>query len=167
MLTLLVLGANSADHASLYGVNGVQIWTEKDCQGIPASMVFNDTTLASNISNRCVSQSFRLLRPLQGKEQFDISITPGLGSDNKDYGINGLGCTSFVKSYFAINGTKGCHNTPPFTCHRLWVNSDLEPDLEGPIHYSTPLHTWPLMIPSSCYDTFKFKTAEGRRDRKV
>jgi hypothetical protein len=133
------------------GINGITIWTERDCQGVPASTIFNGTTMAHNISNACLSQSFKLARPLQGQEQLDISITLQPHSWSSTW-VNNQSCTSFIQSYFPINGSDDCHNTPPFTCHRLWINNGLSSELSGPFASSVASlpSTWLSETPSSC-----------------
>jgi hypothetical protein len=133
------------------GINGITIWTERDCQGVPASTIFNDTTIAQNISNACLSQSFRLARPLQGQEQLDISITLQ-PHPWRSVLVNKQTCTSFIQSYFPINGSDDCHNTPPFTCHRLWINNGLPLELSRPFDSSRASlpSTWSSDTPSSC-----------------
>ncbi|KAL2801516.1 hypothetical protein BJX63DRAFT_417230 [Aspergillus granulosus] len=146
LVTRHISGMNSA------GINGITIWTERDCQGVPASTIFNGTTISQNISNACLSQSFKLARPLQGQEQFDISITlqPDLW---RSFSVNNQSCTSFIQSYFPTNGSDDCHNTPPFTCHRLWINDGLPLELSGPVVSSASSlpSTWSSDTPSSCY----------------
>ncbi|KAL4923025.1 uncharacterized protein BDV17DRAFT_297398 [Aspergillus undulatus] len=140
---------------SPHRMNGMIMWTERDCKGIPASTIFDITNFAKNISNACLSRSFEILRPLQGEEQLDISLAqkPGLWqSKNDQLGLDSLPCTDFIQSYFPLNGSGGCYNTPPFTCHRLWKNSGLADDLRAPEKFQnwtlpSPL---PLLIPSSC-----------------
>ncbi|KAL4927725.1 uncharacterized protein BDV17DRAFT_265646 [Aspergillus undulatus] len=149
------ISEDAGNYLDLYGVNGIMLWTEPNCQGIPASTIFNDTTLGQNISNACISQSFKLLRPLHGEEQLDISIAPQLDlwtSIEGQSSANSLGCTSFIQSYFPMNESGGCHNTPPFTCHRLWINSGLSLSLRGPLASSTlsSSQVWPLIVPPSC-----------------
>lgn len=131
------------------------MWTEPDCKGIPASTILDHTNFAKNISNICLSRSFKLFRPLQGQEQLDISITQKLSlwhSNNDQLSMDGLSCTDFIQSYFPLNGSGNCYNTLPFTCHRLWENSGLADDLKAPEEFRTwslpsPL---PLLIHSSC-----------------
>ncbi|KAL4912618.1 hypothetical protein BDW62DRAFT_216220 [Aspergillus aurantiobrunneus] len=155
---LLVIPAASHDADLLpnpHGINGIMLWTEPDCQGIPASTIFNETNLAKNISNACLSRSFKLFRPLQGYEQLDISISQQLGSwypYEDQLSVHSLPCTSFIQSYFPINGSNHCYNTPPFTCHRLWVNDGLPLDLRAPAASSNFVlpPSFPLITPSSC-----------------
>lgn len=143
------------DYASdPYAVNGIIAWTEPNCKGIAASTIFNGSTLAKNISNVCLARSFQLLRPLQNQEQLDISITqePSLWYPSES-GVNSLSCTCFIQSYFAVNGSGSCHNTPPFTCHRMWINYGLDPTLRGS-NLSTRwafLSILPTIIPSACF----------------
>lgn len=137
-----------------YTVNGIIAWTEPNCQGIAASTIFNGSTLAKNISNVCLARSFQLLRPLQGQEQLDISITqePSLWHPY-ERGVNSLPCTSFIQSYFPINGSDRCYNTSPFTCHRMWINYGLDPALRVSKLSTTWafLSTLPTIIPSACF----------------
>jgi hypothetical protein len=67
-------------------------------------------------------------RPLQGKEQLDISVTREFEtriSDKDQLSFNSSSCEQFQQSYSAFNGSTDCHNTPVFTCHRLWFNPGL------------------------------------------
>lgn len=137
-------------------INGIITWTEPNCQGTAALSIFNGTTLSRNISNACLSLSFELLRPLQDQEQLDISISHDLDSWYPYEGqssTKSLSCTSFIQSYFPVNETEGCHNTPPFTCHRLWINHGLNSALRGPKIFKSwnlpsPL---PTTVPSACF----------------
>jgi hypothetical protein len=89
---------------------------------------FEPEAIAKNISNYYISQSFRLSRPLEGQEQLDFSLAanPGSWYTNKDqFSEESSSCNSFLLSYFAWNGSASCHNTPLFTCHRLWINPGL------------------------------------------
>lgn len=139
-----------------FEINGIITWTEPDCQGVAASTIFNGSTMFKNMTNACLSRSFKLLRPLQGQEQLDISIAqePDLrhSYDHQSF-MNDLSCTSFIQSYFPVNETEGCRNTPPFTCHRLWVNYGLSPVLRGP----KPSKSWmlpsplPTILPYTCF----------------
>ncbi|KAL4745853.1 uncharacterized protein BDW70DRAFT_154566 [Aspergillus foveolatus] len=158
ILGFLTVCAASLGHSSPlnpHGINGMMMWTERDCKGVPASTIFDNANFAKNISNICLSRSFKLLRPLQGQEQLDISITQKLGlwhSNNDQLSMNSLSCTDFIQSYFPLNGSGDCYNTPPFTCHRLWENSGLAEDLKAPeavSNWSLP-SPLPLLIPSSC-----------------
>ncbi|KAE8155413.1 hypothetical protein BDV40DRAFT_294341 [Aspergillus tamarii] len=106
-------------------------WDSPNCQGNPAFTVFSDAVLSRNISNIQVSRSFKLNRTLEGQEQLDISITNDLITwrPNQDQlSPNSSSCTTFWQTYYASNGSKECHNTPPFTCHRLWNNPGLPYD---------------------------------------
>jgi hypothetical protein len=142
---------------NMYSNNGIMLWTEPDCKGIVASTIFNGSALGKNISNTCIARSFRLRRPLYGQEQLDISILGQANSWNQRTNQNlgdDLACTSFIQSYFAVNGSGGCFNTPRFTCHRLWMNDGLSSDLEGLVAPSLALFSsspFPLITPSSCY----------------
>jgi hypothetical protein len=93
-----------------------------------AITTFDKIGFARNVSNAHVSRSFTLSRPLQGQEQLDISVARVLETwfSNKDHlSFNSSSCDHFQQSYFALNGSTGCHNTPIFTCHRLWINPGL------------------------------------------
>ncbi|KAI2742753.1 hypothetical protein DTO013F2_8429 [Penicillium roqueforti] len=100
-----------------------------NCQGAGAGFtVFNDSVLTLNLPNFFVSRSFRLSRTLEGQEQLDISVALNYATwySNKDQlSPNSSACTNFWRSYYAVNGSTGCHNTSPFTCHRLWNNPGL------------------------------------------
>jgi hypothetical protein len=132
-----------------YGTNGIVYWTEPNCKGTAATTVFDSITSARNITNICISQSYSLFRRLQGQEQLDISITQDPLSWNTS---DQLSCTDFIQSYFAVNQTQSCYNTPPFTCHRFWVNQGLPPELSGQV---LP-ESWkispipPMTTPSTC-----------------
>ncbi|KAL4960583.1 uncharacterized protein BDV14DRAFT_182325 [Aspergillus stella-maris] len=156
-LLIFFLGTATAEDAGSYldsyGVNGMMLWTEPNCHGIPASTIFDDTTVGQNISNACVTQSFKLLRPLHGEEQLDISIAPQLDLWDAVEGqslANNIGCTSFIQSYFPVNESTGCYNTPPFTCHRLWINHGLSSNFRGLMTSASVPSPWPQIIPSSC-----------------
>lgn len=160
-------------HTTAYGmshtpvpseINGIITFTEPNCQGIAALTIFNGTTLSKNISNACLSQSFELLRPLQDQEQLDISITQDLDLWYEGQSsMKSLSCTSFIQSYFPVNKSEGCHNTPPFTCHRLWINHGLKSELRGPKVFKTwtlpsPL---PTIVPSACFAPSSGTTISG------
>jgi hypothetical protein len=107
----------------------IETWKGQDCQGAGACFtIFNDSVLALNISNVFVSRSFRLNRTLEGQEQLDLSVTNDYAtwySDKDQLSPNSSSCTEFWRSYYAANGSTACHNTSPFTCHRLWNNPGL------------------------------------------
>ncbi|KAJ5111806.1 hypothetical protein NUU61_001436 [Penicillium alfredii] len=103
-------------------------WDGPNCQGVLAWTTFTDSVFARNISNFQVCRSFRLNRTLRGQEQLDISVANDRSAwyPNKDQlSANSSSCTDFWQSYYATNGSTACHNTPPFTCHRLWNNPGL------------------------------------------
>lgn len=80
------------------------------------------------MSTALVTRSFRLNRTLEEQEQLDISVTDDYSSwyPDKELGLhNSSSCTTFLQSYYATNGSTACHNTPPFTCYRLWNNPGL------------------------------------------
>ncbi|KAL4781051.1 hypothetical protein BJX76DRAFT_350471 [Aspergillus varians] len=138
-----------------HAINGMVLWTDSDCRGIPASTIFNFTTFAQNISNTCVSRSFSLFRPLRGEEQLDILVIQEPGATYSNTLLNNLACTDFIQSYFPINESKSCYNTPPFTCHRLWSN----PGLAEELRMTELFKNWtlpsllPVFVPSSCSQT--------------
>lgn len=106
----------------------LRAWTESNCQGEIAFTTFDNISFARNISNAYVSRSFKISRPLQGQEQLDISVARELEtwfSDKDQLSSNSSSCDHFQQSYFAFNGSTDCHNTPDFTCHRLWINPGL------------------------------------------
>ncbi|OQE68330.1 hypothetical protein PENNAL_c0155G02305, partial [Penicillium nalgiovense] len=87
----------------------IETWVGPHCQGAGGCFtIFNDSVLALNLSNFSISRSFRLNRTLEAQEQLGLSVT-------NDYGT----------CYYAVNGSTACHNTSPFTCHRLWNNPGL------------------------------------------
>ncbi|KAL4935872.1 hypothetical protein BDV06DRAFT_206060 [Aspergillus oleicola] len=95
----MAISEDAGDYLGSYGINGMMLWTEPNCHGIPASTIFNNTTLGQNISNTCLSQSFKLLRPLYREEQLDISIAPQpdlWAAIESQLLANNLGCTSFI-----------------------------------------------------------------------
>jgi hypothetical protein len=103
-------------------------WEKLNCIGDFGVTAFTDSVLARNISNAIVSRSFRLNRTLIQQEQLDISITNNVTSwfSNKDQlSYESSSCSNFWQTYYAVNGTTSCYNTPPFTCHRLWNNPGL------------------------------------------
>jgi hypothetical protein len=164
-ILVLVLSVTQAtsyidDHSqNTYSTNGIILWTDPDCKGIIASTIFDDSTLGKNVSNPCIARSFRLRRPLYDQEQLDISILGNSNSWNQQSDEelgDDLSCTSFIQSYFPINGSGGCYNTPPFTCHRLWINNGLLSNLKGPVVPSSSFASsspFPLITPSSCHKT--------------
>ena len=106
----------------------LEAWDQQNCQGNSAWTKFDNHVLARNLSNAQVSHSFKLNRTLEGKEQLDISVTNRFNSwypDKDQLSANSSSCTNFWQSYYATNGSTACHNTPPFTCHRLWNNPGL------------------------------------------
>jgi hypothetical protein len=81
------------------------------------------------MSNIVIARSFRLNRTLENQEQLDISVASNFAAwypDRYEYSHNGFSCTNFLQSYYAMNGSTSCYNTPPFTCHRLWNNPGLQ-----------------------------------------
>ncbi|KAJ6027402.1 hypothetical protein N7460_012219 [Penicillium canescens] len=103
-------------------------WTQLNCKGDFGVTQFTDSVLARNISNGYVSRSFQLNRTLTHQEQLDISVTDNFTSwySNKDQlSYESSSCSSFWQTYYAMNGSTSCYNTPPFTCHRLWNNPGL------------------------------------------
>ncbi|KAL2826579.1 hypothetical protein BJY01DRAFT_255934 [Aspergillus pseudoustus] len=71
--------------------------------------------------------SFRLSRPLRGKEQLDISGPEKLGewitSGNHP---RDKACAKFQRSFFAQGSTTNCQNMDrPFTCANIWTNPGL------------------------------------------
>lgn len=114
----------------LYAPLHLLAWARPDCQGSPAWTDFDDISFARNVSNIFVARSFRLNRTLEGQEQLDISVTSNYSTwypDKDQMSYNSSSCTAFWQSYYASNGSTACHNTPPFTCHRLWNNPGLPP----------------------------------------
>lgn len=113
-----------------------------------------------NVSNPFVAHSFRLVgRGLVGKEQLDLSIAL-----NESYST-GLDlftaespyCTHFLRSYTGLNGSMDCHDVPPFTCQRLWINRGLPAVSLLPYDRSTMVsdltcRTIPL-LPNSAWPT--------------
>lgn len=113
---------------SLYAPLQLEAWDQLNCQGNKGITVFSNQALSRNISNCQISRSFKLNRTLEGQEQLDISTTREFSSwyPNKDQlSVNSSSCTEFWQSYYAVNSSTVCHNTPPFTCHRLWNNQGL------------------------------------------
>ncbi|OGE46910.1 hypothetical protein PENARI_c091G01411 [Penicillium arizonense] len=103
-------------------------WTQLNCTGDFGVTQFTDSVLARNISNAYISRSLQLNRSLTQQEQLDISVTSNFNSwySNKDQlYYNSASCSNFWQTYYAVNGTTACYNTPPFTCHRLWNNPGL------------------------------------------
>ncbi|RDH26893.1 hypothetical protein BDQ94DRAFT_164089 [Aspergillus welwitschiae] len=103
-------------------------WDKPNCRGTISWTIFDEISFARNISNFFVAHSFRLNRTLERQEQLDISVTSNFAtwySDKDQLSYNSSSCTTFWQSYYAINGSIACHNTPPFTCHRLWNNPGL------------------------------------------
>jgi len=106
----------------------LEAWEQSNCHGTLGITVFSDGVFSRNISNYQVSRSFSLNRTLEGQEQLDISVTKDFDSwysDKDQLSMNSSSCTQFWQSYYAINGSNTCHNTQPFTCHRLWNNPGL------------------------------------------
>lgn len=100
-------------------------WDNLNCRGKMAFTDFDGITLSKNTSTHYLIRSFMLSRALQGQEQLDISITSDLSSwyPEKDHlARNSSSCNIFLQSYFANNGSDICHNTPPYTCSRVWLN---------------------------------------------
>ena len=111
-----------------HGYIELHAWDRPNCEGQMAFTVFDSIKFARNLSNYAVSRSFRLSRPPNGQEQLDLSLAADLSSwysDKDQLSQNSSSCNSFKQSYFASNGTTQCHNTPAFTCHRLWINTGL------------------------------------------
>lgn len=76
---------------------------------------------------RFKAHCFRTNRSLEGQEQLDLSATDKLAKCHPtNYNEAHISsCTDFATSYFVVNCSTFCHDTIPFTCHRLWVNSGL------------------------------------------
>ncbi|RDH38295.1 hypothetical protein BDQ94DRAFT_156325 [Aspergillus welwitschiae] len=118
----------------MYGPIHLEAWAGPNCQGETAYTHFTDSYYGRNLSNALVSRSFKLSRALHGKEQLDISVTRNFDTwyaDKDQLSRNDSSCQIFVQTYYAVNGSTACHNTPKFTCHRLWTNTGL------PWSYST------------------------------
>lgn len=85
--------------------------------------------VSRNVSSPFVAHSFRLIgRGLTGKEQLDLSVALNSSDKFSDSGPlerRNLYCSQFLQSYTGFNGTMDCHDAPPFTCQRLWINSGL------------------------------------------
>lgn len=113
---------------NMYGPIHLEAWAEPNCQGGETAITFTANFLGRNISNALVSRSFKLSRALHGKEQLDISVTGDFDTwyaDKDQFSMNDSSCQVFVQTYYAVNGSTACHNTPSFTCHRLWTNPGL------------------------------------------
>lgn len=67
--------------------------------------------------------------------------------------MKSLSCMSFIQSYFPVNKSEGCHNTPPFTCYWLWINHGLKSELRGLKVFKTWTLPSPLLtiILSACF----------------
>lgn len=104
-------------------------WPKPNCEGERAQTQFDFVTFTKNNSNFYPSRSFKLSRPLEGQEQLDLSLAINLTSWNSTKSLAlkspNPACDSFERTYFAWNGSADCHNTPAFTCHRLWINPGL------------------------------------------
>ncbi|KAL4912587.1 hypothetical protein BDW62DRAFT_216238 [Aspergillus aurantiobrunneus] len=155
LLTICAALYSERGFSNPQAINGMILWTDSDCRGIPASTIFNSTTFGQNISNTCVSRSFSLFRPLRGEEQLDISVIQEPGATYLNTLLNKSACTDFIQSYFPINGSENCYNTPPFTCHRLWSNSGLAEELRMTEIFKnwTLPSLLPVFVPSSCSQT--------------
>lgn len=162
LLTICTAVYSESGFSSPHAINGMILWTDSDCKGIPASTIFNSTTFAQNISNTCVSRSFRLFRPLQGEEQLDISVIQEPDIAYSDIFLHNSSCTDFIQSYFPINGSEGCYNTLPFTCHRLWSNSGLAQELRMTEHFKnwTLPSSLSVFVPHSCSQTKSIPSLE-------
>lgn len=100
-------------------------WEHPECEG-HGECIDLRMDLGLNMSSSRLSHSFTLKRALIGPEQLDISITdnPSTWYPLKNDGLSdNPSCTDFVISYDTFEA--GCHNSPPFTCYRLWMNPGL------------------------------------------
>ncbi|KAL2783432.1 hypothetical protein BJX66DRAFT_318507 [Aspergillus keveii] len=95
---------STTDYPSPNGPITLYAWTMPNCKGEWAQTEFDFVTFTKNNSNLYLSRSFKLSRPLE-------SPNPA--------------CDSFEQTYFALNGSADCHNTPAFTCHRIWRSPGL------------------------------------------
>lgn len=118
-----------------YGQLHLRAWTESNCQGKIAFTTFN------NISFAYLSRSFKLCRPLQGQKQLDISVT---GEFETWFSDKDQLFYQFQQSDSAFNGSTDYHNTPDFTCYRLWINPGLwtTPILSHVEHTICRVGTW-------------------------
>ena len=127
---------HAADFANLFQNISAPLlldaWEAPNCPGesdAQTDFTFAHPFIGQNMSNIIIARSFRLNRTLDNQEQFDISVASNSAAwhpDKYEYSHNGSSCTNFLQSYYAINGSTSCHNTPPFTCHRLWNNLGLQ-----------------------------------------
>jgi hypothetical protein len=117
------------DYPSPNGSITLYAWTMPNCKGEWAQTEFDSVTFTKNNSNFYLSRSFKLSRPLEGQEQLDLSLAIDLSSWNSTKSLAlkspNPACDSFEQTYFALNGSADCHNTPAFTCHRIWINPGL------------------------------------------
>ncbi|OJZ79687.1 hypothetical protein ASPFODRAFT_54812 [Aspergillus luchuensis CBS 106.47] len=125
MLVILFLPAGAQN---MYGPIHPEAWAEPNCQGGDTAITFTDNFYGRSLSIVLVSRSFKLSRALQGEEQLDISVTRNFDTwyaDKDQFSMNDSSCQTLVQTYYAVNGSTACHNTPKFTCHRLWTNPGL------------------------------------------
>ncbi|KAL2795478.1 hypothetical protein BJX66DRAFT_301705 [Aspergillus keveii] len=120
---------STKDYPSPNGPITLYAWMMPNCKGEWAQTEFDSVTFTKNNSNFYLSRSFKLSRPLEGQEQLDLSLAIDLSSWNSTKSLAlkspNPACDSFEQTYFALNGSADCHNTPACTCHRIWINPGL------------------------------------------
>lgn len=97
-------------------------WENLNCTGDFGATHFTDSVLARNISNSLVSRRFKLSCALADQEQLDRSVTKNFTPwySNKDQLLyESSSCSKFWQTFYAVNGSTVCYNTPLFTSHRL------------------------------------------------
>ncbi|KFY28225.1 hypothetical protein V493_03045 [Pseudogymnoascus sp. VKM F-4281 (FW-2241)] len=99
--------ANSSNHA--ISPIALQKWTGLNCTGY--TYKYNDTLQYAVSATNQTYASFKIRRPLRGREQLDFSVKMGP-----------VGCEIFLRSYWPRNSPVGCVNMETFTCHRIWLN---------------------------------------------
>ncbi|OKL55278.1 hypothetical protein UA08_09446 [Talaromyces atroroseus] len=134
MCSVLILTESINAYDQVYGPIRFYAWDQPHCKGNCTVVNFDDAPLyymPRNVSNSFVAHSFRLDgRGLAGKEQLDLSValnesySTGLDRSTAESSY----CTHFLRSYTGLNGSMDCHDVPPFTCQRLWINRGL-PDV--------------------------------------
>ncbi|KFY27455.1 hypothetical protein V491_00908 [Pseudogymnoascus sp. VKM F-3775] len=105
---------------------GIQKWRGKGCTG---HMVENKnlTSLLGNTNiytSREPFLSFKISRPLRGREQLDFSREKfTFGNYNTSmFGIGTDWCGNFLQSYWPWTSPDGCVDLGTFRCVRIWLN---------------------------------------------
>ncbi|KFY94692.1 hypothetical protein V498_03761 [Pseudogymnoascus sp. VKM F-4517 (FW-2822)] len=106
---------NSSNYAnsSTYSPIAFQKWTGRNCTGFTIKYEDISSRYILNVASapNMTYSSFKISRPLQGREQLDFSQGPGRSQ-----------CRLFLRSYWPRTSPMGCVNLEKFQCFRIWLN---------------------------------------------